>query len=175
MNILILILSLIYSSAILQESNQLIITEQMVRVKGYTSMGKFNCEFQRVGQADTLRFNSSFSQKALKFQIPVKDFACGNFLLTHDFRTTLRAEDYPFSYVLVTNFREKSGKIICHLKVDLVGKKLDFPDFQLEKVNKGLLGKLTLDFQMLDLTPPSKLGGLVKVEDQLDLELLLGI
>lgn len=174
MNILILFLSLVYSSAFPQESKQLIITAQKVQVKGYTSLGKFNCEFQKVGQKDTLQINANSVQKTLQFQIPVKDFSCGNFLLNNDFRSTLKAEDYPFAYVEVTNLREKSGKIYCHLKVDLVGKKLDFPDVPLEKVTSGLSGKLILNFQMLNLSPPSKLGGLVKVEDQLDLELLLG-
>ncbi|WP_026951259.1 hypothetical protein [Algoriphagus mannitolivorans] len=174
MKTLILFLSLIYSSAFWQESKQLIIIEQKVQVKGYTSLGKFNCGFQKVGQADTLNINSSQSQKIIQFQIPVKNFSCGNFLLNSDFRSTLKADQYPYAYVSVKNLREKSGRVFCHLTVDLVGKKLDFPDLMLEKVSNGLSGKLILNFQMLDLSPPSKMGGLVKVEDQLDLELLLG-
>lgn len=175
MNILILLISLIFSSAPQQERNQLIITEQKVLVKGYTSMGKFNCGFQKVGQGDTLTINSNGSQKIMQFQIPVKSFSCGNFILNSDFRSTLKADEFPFAQVSVKNFREKSGKIFCHLSIDLVGKKLEFPDLMLEKETNGLTGKLILNFQMLDLSPPSKFGGLVKVEDQLDLELLLGI
>ena len=68
----------------------------------------------------------------------------------------------------------KSGKIFCHLSLNLVGRKLEFPDLMLERNPKGLNGKLILNFDLLHLTPPSKFGGLVKVEDQLDLEILLG-
>lgn len=174
MYILIILFSCFYSPVFQQESKQLIFTEQKVEVKGYTSVGKFTCEFQKVSQGDTIHINSGSAQKALQLQIPVKDFSCGNFLLNKDFRSTLKAEDFPFAYVEVTNLREKSGELFCRLKIDLVGKKLDFPEVHLKKVPNGFVGKLILDFQMLELTPPSKLGGLVKVEDQLDLELLLG-
>ena len=174
MHILILLISLIFSPA-QQERKQLIITNQKVLVKGYTSLGSFNCDFQRLGKADTLQLNSRPSDPAMQFQIPVKNFSCGNFLLNKDFRSTLKAEEYPFAQVQVKNFREKSGKIFCHLTINLVGKKLEFPDLMLEKVNSGLMGKLILNFEMLNLDPPSKFGGMVKVEDQLDLELILGI
>lgn len=153
----------------------MVITKQKVLVKGYTSLGKFNCDFQILGKVDTLNFNSTGVQKAMEFQIPVKSFSCGNFLLNSDFRSTLKADEYPFAQVEVKNFREKSGKIFCHLSVNLVGKRLEFPDLMLEKVPDGLSGKLILNFQMLELTPPSKFGGLITVEDQLDLEVLLGI
>lgn len=174
MHILILWISLIFSPGF-QERNQLIITKQKVLVHGYTSVGKFNCDFEILGKVDTLNFNSPGTQKIMEFQIPVKNFSCGNFLITSDFRSTLKADEYPYAKVVVKNFREKSGKIFCHLSVNLVGKRLEFPDLMLEKVPDGLSGKLILNFQMLELTPPNKFGGLVSVEDQLDLEVVLGI
>lgn len=173
MRILALLALLLFSSGI-QERKELVITQQKIQVSGYTSVGKFNCDFSRAGMADTLRINSTEVRKGLEFKIPVKSFSCGNFLLNSDFRSTLKAEDYPFAYVKVANFREKSGKIFCHLSLNLVGRKLEFPDLMLERNPKGLSGKLILNFDLLKLSPPSKFGGLVKVEDQLDLEIQLG-
>ncbi|PZV85342.1 hypothetical protein CLV31_103133 [Algoriphagus aquaeductus] len=171
---ILLLIGLILFSAGSQERKELVITQQKIQVSGYTSVGKFNCDFSKVGLADTLRFNSGEVKKGLEFKIPVKHFSCGNFLLNNDFRSTLKAEDFPFAHVRVANFREKSGKIFYHLSLDLVGKKLEFPDLMLERSPKGLSGKLILNFELLNLSPPSKFGGLVKVEDQLDLEILLG-
>lgn len=173
MRFLALFVLLLFSSGF-QERKELVITQQKILVSGYTSVGKFNCDFSRVGMADTLRFNSTEVRKSLEFKIPVKNFSCGNFLLNSDFRSTLKAEDFPYANVRVANFREKSGKVFCHLTLDLVGRRLEFPDLMLERGPKGLSGKLILNFDLLNLSPPSKFGGLVKVENQLDLEILLG-
>lgn len=174
MHILILILLNLFSPE-LREGKELVITQQNIQVSGYTSLGKFICDFSRVGRSDTLKLNSFENRKGLEFRIPVKSFSCGNFLLNSDFRSTLKADDYPYAQVSVTNFREKSGNIFCHLKLNLVGKTLEFPDLMLERGPKGLSGKLILNFELLNLSPPSKFGGLIKVENQLDLEVLLGI
>lgn len=173
MRILALFALILFSSGI-QERKELVITQQKIQVSGYTSVGKFTCDFSRAGMADTLRLNTNEIRKGLEFKIPVKSFSCGNFLLNSDFRSTLKADDFPFALVRVVNFREKSGKIFCHLSLNLVGKKLEFPDLMLERSPKGLSGKLILNFDLLNLSPPNKFGGLVKVEDQLDLEILLG-
>ncbi len=175
MRFLALIALFLFSSGI-QERKELVITQQKIQVSGYTSLGKFNCDFSKVGMADTLQLNSNPNgiRKSLEFKIPVKSFSCGNFLINSDFRSTLKADDFPFAFVKVANFREKSGKIFCHLSLNLVGKKLEFPDLMLERNPKGLTGKLILNFDLLNLSPPSKFGGLVKVENQLDLEILLG-
>lgn len=173
MQVLILILVLFHAS-FAQEQNELVITQQRIIVSGYTSLGKFNCDFSRVGK-DTLDLNTTGELNRLEFSIPVKNFSCGNFLLNNDFRSTLKANEYPNALVKVFNFRRKSGKVYCSLVLDLVGKRLEFPDIVLEKSKEGMSTNLILDFTMLNLTPPSKFGGLVKVENQLDLELHLGM
>lgn len=124
---------------------------------------------------DTLKLNSTEDLKPLQFTIPVKSFSCGSFLLNNDFRSTLKASEFPNALVTVSNFRLKSGKIYCSLILDLVGQRLEFPDLLLEKNKEGMSANLILNFDMLKLTPPSKFGGLVKVENQLDLEFHLGM
>jgi len=158
-----------------QEGGELIITQQRVQVSGYTSVGKFDCDFSRVGMTDTLKLNSTGDLRTLEFIIPVKSFSCGNFLLNNDFRSTLKANEYPNALVTVSNFRLKSGKVYCKMVLDLVGQKLVFPDLLLEKNPTGMSANLILNFDMLKLSPPSKFGGLIKVENQLDLELHLGM
>lgn len=174
MQVFILMIILFFASYT-QEKNELVITDQRIQVSGYTSLGKFNCDFSRVGMTDTLKLNSTGDLKTLVFKIPVKSFSCGNFLLNNDFRSTLKANEYPNALVTVSNFRLKSGKVYCSLILDLVGQKLEFPDLLLEKNSNGMSANLILNFDMLNLSPPSKFGGLVKVENQLDLELYLGM
>lgn len=174
MQVLILMISFLFS-ALVQERSELVITDQRVQVSGYTSLGKFNCDFSRVGMKDTLKLNSAGDLRKLEFIIPVKSFSCGNFLLNNDFRATLKANEYPNALVTVSNFRQKSGKVYCTMVLELAGQKLEFPDIILEKNKEGLSANLILNFDMLKLSPPSKFGGLVKVENQLDLKLHLGM
>lgn len=174
MNSLIFLILLILSSP-LQGERDLVIVHQKVLVSGTTSLGKFNCDYTKVGSFDTLKVNNPKAGHALSFQIPIRNFSCGNFILNSDFRSTLKADQYPFAEVKVNNLRQQSGKIYCHLFLDLAGKRLEFPDFILEKHKEGLAGNLCLDFAALGLSPPKKMGGLIKVDDQLDLQLLLGM
>ncbi|HSF54003.1 MAG TPA: hypothetical protein VLA71_09640, partial [Algoriphagus sp.] len=140
MNVLILLLGILFFSED-QERKDLIIFEQKIQVSGSTSLGRFNCDFSQVGRTDTLWLNSSQSKRTLEFLIPIKSFSCGNFMLNNDFRSTLKADQYPFAKVVVKNFREKSGTILCHLALDLVGQQLEYPDFILEKHILGWSGK----------------------------------
>ncbi|SEG37403.1 hypothetical protein [Algoriphagus boritolerans] len=174
MQVLILMI-FIFFAALTQQQRELVITDQRVKVSGYTSLGKFNCDFSRVGMKDKLQLNSTGDLSTLEFKIPVKSFSCGNFLLNNDFRSTLKANEYPYALVTVSNFRLKSGNVYCSMVLDLVGQKLNFPDILLERNKEGMSANLILNFEMLNLSPPSKFGGLVKVENQLDLEFHLGM
>lgn len=174
MIVLFLILELFFAAA-KQDEKIMVITHQKVNVSGYTSLGKFNCGFTRVGEKDTLNLNVPGTHSSLEFEIPISSFSCGNFLLNKDFRSTLKSSEYPFAQVEVKNLYEMRGGLFCHLTVNLVGKTLEFPEMELERREDNIAGKLVLNFDMLDLDPPNKFGGLVKVDDRLDLEFVLGI
>lgn len=168
---LLLLIGLLTSS--LQEKD-LVITQKTISVSGQTSIGSFNCSFVRNGLKDTLSLNSQTKGAALNFNIPVSEFACGNFLLNRDFRKTIKAEEYPRCIVSVANLKKYHQNYTCKLTVFIVGKTLEFDDFQLKKTKEGLEGNLSLSFSELELEAPKKMGGLIKVEEQLDLQILLG-
>lgn len=174
MIVLFLILELLFAPQ-RQEKKVMVITHHVVKVSGYTSLGRFNCDFTRVGEKDTLNLNVPGNHPSLEFEIPISSFSCGNFLLNKDFRSTLKSSEYPCAQVEVKNLYEMKGGLFCHLTVNLVGKTLEFPEMELERKEEEIAGKLVLNFDMLDLDPPKKFGGLVKVEDKLDLEFVLGI
>lgn len=173
MRILTILIALMLGGA--NPPSDLIITSKKITVSGQTSFGAFNCDYSTSGSKDMLLFNAKEEPKALVFKIPVKSFSCGNFLLNKDFRTTIKAEQYPFSEVQVTNLKNENGQIRCDLTVNLVGKRLEFPSLPLQRCPGGLQTQLRLSFERLDLQPPNKLGGLVKVDENLDLQIFLGI
>jgi len=153
--------------------DKLVIIEKEITVSGNTSLGKFECDYNVKGLKDTLFFINDKSTDTFFFDIVVSDFTCGNFLLNNDFRRTIKAKEYPQAYVKVVNLRRVKNGYICDLHLDLVGKKLLFKNFQLSSSNGEIRGNLTLDFETLALAPPTKLGGLVKVDQVLSLSLSL--
>jgi hypothetical protein len=156
-----------------KEEREVIVTKKMITVSGQTSIGGFNCDFQRNGLKDTLFIDHSKKKKELVFEIPVKDFSCGNFLLNRDFRKTIKAEEFPSAKVKVSNLISSYGNYSCDLQVDIVGKKLFYDDLILKRTVDGVLAQLVLSFEELELEAPQKFGGLVKVEEELKLEFKL--
>ncbi|MCH7403218.1 hypothetical protein ACFOUP_09190 [Belliella kenyensis] len=154
--------------------NHLIINNKVITVHGNTSLGSFKCDYVNQGLKDTLYVNDSYSKKAIEFDILVREFGCGNFILNSDFRKTIKAEEYPKAKVAVTNLRQHGKNYTCDLTVNLVGKKLQYNKIALSKSDKQLTANIILNFEELDLSPPRKMGGLIKVEEQLALEIKLG-
>ncbi|SMD45254.1 hypothetical protein SAMN00777080_3902 [Aquiflexum balticum DSM 16537] len=168
-----LILFLILLNPDLKE-REVIVTKKVITVSGQTSIGGFNCDYAKNGLKDTLYIDYDKSGKDLIFDIPVNDFSCGNFLLNRDFRKTIKAEQFPTAKVKVRNLKSNYGHYTCDLSVDLVGKKLNFPALVLKRTPAGVSGYLVLSFEELALETPKKMGGLIKVEEELHLEIQLG-
>ncbi|MCH7412216.1 hypothetical protein MM213_01875 [Belliella sp. R4-6] len=170
----ILIILVLMCSYTASSEKKLVITEKEISVSGQTSLGGFTCNYTNENFKDTLFVNSNKLNNPIVFDIPVQDFGCGNFLLNRDFRKTIKATEYPHAKVTVNNLRENGSDYTCDVKVNLVGKKLEYRSLKLKNHKDQLIGKISINFDELDLSPPSKLGGLIKVEEQLNLEIKLG-
>ncbi|MCH7408353.1 hypothetical protein MM239_03010 [Belliella sp. DSM 111904] len=152
----------------------IVVTSKVITVQGNTSLGSFKCDYRREGLRDTLLLNESPTKHTIEFDIPVRDFGCGNFLLNKDFRKTIKAEEYPNAKVIVKNLKRSGKYYTCDLHVNMVGKRLQYRKIALTNIDQQLVGNIVLDFEELDLSPPRKMGGLIKVEEQLALEIKLG-
>ena len=168
-----LILALLLFSQV-SVSQQLVIREQKIQVSGNTSLGEFKCSYRIVGLQDTLLVDSRRTSAELGFKVPVRDFGCGNFLLNKDFRATVKAEEFPFVEVRVWNLQSDRQDLVCDMTVGLVGQCLDLRMVPLRVTKEGLTARLSLSFENLNMNPPTRFGGLVRVEDQLDLTVMLG-
>ena len=156
-------------------NEMLVITEKQIKVSGVTSLGKFTCDYCLDDAKDTLISNQTNSSGTLQFTIPVDEFSCGNFMLNRDFRKTLKSDDHPSARVRVSNLVKRENGYYCTLRLEIVGKELTFENFHLAKFSHKLTGKLMLSFGELDLHAPKKLGGLIKVDEKLTLQIELSI
>jgi len=153
------------------EKERLVIQEKEITVSGNTSLGRFNCTYNATGPKDTLSFVNNRSTDAFLFHINVAEFGCGNPLLNNDFKKTIKAKEYPQARVIVTNIQKVNEGYRCDLHLEIAGKRLLFKDFILHKQADRLTGGLDLHFDALELAPPRKFGGLIKVDEILSLSL----
>lgn len=165
----------------LKAQNFKVITGKSVVIEGQTSFGKFSCHYQTHNKADTIYFESSERGKhpVLSIHLPVEAFGCGNKMLNRDFSKTLKSDEYPIIQVWVDRFFKRDGRYFSSLRLKLVGKELYMEElaFKLEgdENDKVLSATFGLDLQYFDLEPPKKLLGLLKVHNELNIDLRLNL
>lgn len=150
-----------------------LIKEKRISVKGKTSLGGFNCRYVEKGLDQSLIMHPQNGMPDLELNVNVENFGCGNFILNKDFRNTIKAKEFPTAKVKVTNWMRRGGKFYCNMFVTLVGKQLTFRDLELVRIKEGVKANVNIQFSQLGLSPPSKMSGMVKVDENLDLEIVL--
>lgn len=160
-----------------EQPSYLVIKGKSITINGNTSIGGFNCGYTLSGQNDTL-FIKKLSSQPYSFAIPVKEISCGNFILNRDFQTTLRSKEYPKAEVQVLSLEEKKQETLSgNIKLTLVGKSKIIEDvgffWSESKDNLILNADLIFLSSEFDLTPPRKLGGMIKTDDAMHIQVAL--
>lgn len=150
----------------------MLISNKQFTVQGSTSIGGFKCNYQ-LNSKDTLMITRSNSKSVISYMLPVREFGCGNFVLNSDFRKTLKAKDHPDIKIDFLNLRQMSDHLLCDVQIILVGQKKTFKNIPLKQEKNLLKGDLTLLFSDFDLTPPRKMGGMVRVSEEIKLSIAL--
>lgn len=150
-------------------SKYLLLNSKKFTVEGSTSIGNFTCDYE-LQTKDTLFLNK---KSALLYKLPVKEFGCGNFMLNRDFRKTLKEKEYPEVAIVLSDVRPNGGNYIYTLHLNLAGKRKTFQNLSLVKEGKNYKGTLQLKFSDFDLTAPEKLGGAIKIKEEIQLSILL--
>lgn len=152
----------------------LILNSSEFIVKGKTSVGSFDCKHESQAKDTLLLYRKNgFSKK-----IRVKKFGCGNFILTGDFRKTLKHKEYPdvyFKLMVVRSNEKKPGAFTFDLYLKIAGKEKILKDLTLTQEDKELHGNVQLKFSDFDLKPPRKLGGAITVEEDIELIITLNL
>lgn len=162
---------LFWTTLFAASTDYLVITEKKITVNGNTSLGGFNCKYNVPQQNDTL-FIANMTANPYCFAIPVESFACGNFLLNRDFQYTLKAEEYPEITVKVLSLKRQQSSLIGNIELSLVGKTKLLKDVSFIKMVNGEKTSIVASFVFyaseFQLTPPRRLGGMIKADDEMD-------
>lgn len=153
-----------------------------LRIEGRTNINRFCCQVSQYDKPDTLTVCQREDQPAIVrlkggLAIDIEDFDCANRPMTKEFKKTLKYQQYPqlkISFLDISRM-PGSGAVAETLKgnveVELAGvcKRFEM-DYTVN--GKGgavfdLVGERSFYFADFGLTPPSKMGGLVRVGEQL--------
>nr|WP_315174384.1 hypothetical protein [uncultured Flavobacterium sp.] len=146
------------------ESN-LIINKIEINITGLSTVGKYNCS-TTFFKKDTIVFNVA-NKNCIKAEIPMVKFDCGNRIMTKDLQATVKTTQFPSSFVTITDIKAYGNNYKCNLNFLITNKTLRYKDFILTKDNNKLQGAIALNFSDIGLVPPVKMGGLIKVKDEI--------
>lgn len=150
----------------------LLVSTKQFTVQGTTSIGGFECNYDMKAK-DTLFFNQPDRTAKIVHTVPVKSFGCGNFMLNNDFRKTLKEKEYPTVRIELSNFKKSAENYSCDLTLNLVGRQKTYRNLLLKNDKNLLNGSITLHFSDFNLVPPKKIGGMIKIKEEITLSVSL--
>jgi len=153
-------------------------------VEGRSNVNSFRCEVTEYLQPDTLCFYRG-DQQALTVKggltIQVRNFDCHQRYITGDLRKILKADESPMlkiDMLTLCHFNIADNKPIkgwVAIQMAGVTRKMQV-NYTLQPADNGtvqLNGTQQLQLPDFGLTPPRKLGGLVKVSEQINVSFRL--
>ena len=140
--------------------------ENYVQINGSTNVNHFQCVNNKF-KSETGLYN--FPEKKLpNIILRVADFDCGNKMMTKDFQKILNAEKYPHMTVRFINFTKTQNSFLAVIEVKMMNQSRRYNvEFGIE--NSKLVGRKNVKFSDFNITPPTKMGGMIVVKDDLNL------
>jgi hypothetical protein len=157
-----------------------------LKVDGKTNINSFSCNIPSYDREnDVLTFEKSTNGYNVigKMTIPIVNFDCHNRMMTKDLQKTLKSTQYPEMLILFKNFTHlpsttnKGSTLVGMADIKLAGTtkmyEINFTTLNNQPNEVELLGQRKILFSDFGLTPPSKLGGTIKVKNELEVEFRL--
>jgi hypothetical protein len=150
--------------SLLIEPNTIIIDRLEIEILGNSTVGKYTCS-NSLSYRDTIYLNSNI-KNSLKSEISMGNFECGNRIMNKDLKTTVKANKFPKSTVIITNIKPFGTNYKCSLNFRITDKTLSYQNLILKNTKESLEGSMAVNFSDIALEPPTKMGGIIKVKDE---------
>ncbi len=154
-------------------------------IEGRSNVSSFQCDVVRYLRADTIFFykeNTRIYTTKGGLTIDVNEFDCHHKYITADLKKTLKAKECPLlriELLSIGNFSTAAGdqKTTGCVSIQLAGITRKFEiNYAIQSGNEGALhlyGSRKVSFSDFGLTPPRKLAGLIKVEEEINVSFRL--
>ena len=155
-----------------------------LRILGSSNLHDFQCDALGYATTDTISFiaNNNNSGKILlkgALKIEINSISCHNFIITRNFKSTLKSNEHPYLIVKFLSLErlpdfsnhKDNLKGIVEIELGGVAKKFEIP-YKIQKNGQVVIlnGQRNFTFSDFEITPPSILGGLVKIYNKFNVE-----
>lgn len=158
-------------------------------VNGKTNVNSFKCDITGYSSSDTLLVTRQGNNQSVALKgfisLPVKLFNCHNPIMTGDLRKTLKHKEFPsliIRFISLQRFPDRgvsSDNVKGVVDISLAGVTKRFEvSYRFSDVNDrtvNMIGERKVLFSDFQLTAPSKLGGMIKTEDELSVVFKLNL
>lgn len=158
-----------------------------LKVAGKTNVNKFNCLIINYAKPDTLTFYRNNTGAAVKvtgsISVDVQNFDCQHAMITRDLRKTLKSDEFPKLTIRFINlskypeFDSQQQTITGLVTIELAGVtrqyNVDYKFIPDGTRSLTLVGSRKVNFSDFNLKPPRKAGGVIKTNNELDVEFSL--
>jgi hypothetical protein len=151
-----------------------------LKVDGSTNINKFSCAITNYSQPDTIivtRLNNAVQLNG-DIQLGVQYFDCHNGIMTADLRKTLKAKEHPnlfIRFISLNKYPEPTNSQDITkgmVSIQLAGVTRQFEiNYKVASTNKGqinLVGSQQVNFSDFNISPPRKLGGMIRTNNELN-------
>ncbi len=159
-------------------------------INGHTNVNKFSCGVAQYTVPDTLTFSDGGCHGNVRgiplcgvLHINIDDFDCRNRVMTGELKKTLQSRQYPQLKITFLNlermplFGPRPETLKGGVVIELAGIRkqfeMDYTSGREDAETVELTGSRKLCFSDFGLVPPQKMGGLIKVNDVLDVQFML--
>ncbi|MBT8324061.1 MAG: YceI family protein [Winogradskyella sp.] len=156
-----------------------------LRINCKTNINKFYCDFDINKVSDSLEISYSTNGSKLDFSkasliLPNLFFNCGGRQINKDFHALLKTEEFPEIQLTLINlsFLEKdacNAIVTVDIEICDIIKTYKIPVTINTDNSINVAGKLPIDILDFSLEPPTKVLGMIKVSNEIEIEFHLNI
>lgn len=146
-----------------------------VTIKGKSNVNSFECKYnsdfiENDLQVSIARNNNKILLDGAKIAIKSTGFDCAHKMITKDFKSILKADEYPHIVINVKEINTAKENITAKLNVKIAGVEKEYlvPVIFNSNTN-NVKGLLKLNIKDFKLKSPKKLLGMVVVNDNVDI------
>lgn len=165
----------------------IVLKTSSISIAGKTNINSFCCEVNGYSGPDTLSTSTPTLSDDLQgiplkgtLQVNIGDFNCRNNAMTNEFKKILKYREYPQLKIVFLSLDKmpafnNNGEIVKGwVDVELAGQAKRFEISYTSRTTPGgdlqLVGSRTFGFSDFGLIPPRKMGGLIRVNDNLNVQ-----
>lgn len=157
------------------QSKVKITNKSEVTIKGKSNVNSFECKYNSEFIENDLhvsitRNNSKMLLEGAKIDIKSNGFDCAHKMITKDFKSILKAEEYPHIVINVRELIIVKENISAKLNIKIAGIEKEYMvPVSYNQNNGNVKGQLKLNIKDFKLKSPKKLLGMVVVNDNVEI------